>query len=58
MIKENEVFFTMRIPSDMKKEIKKYCVDKNLTMKDFCLKALTCYLDEHNKDNESNKDKN
>lgn len=40
MTKEQLAFFTMRIPVEMKKKIKKCCVDLNIAMKEFCLEAL------------------
>ena len=44
MSKDKEKYFTMRIPFNLHTEIKAHCAKTNISMKDFCLKALLTAL--------------
>lgn len=40
MSKEEDKFFTMRVPPSLHTEIKAHCAKQNITMKEFCMNAL------------------
>lgn len=44
MAEEKTKYFTMRIPLDLRRTIKRHCADNEITMKEFCNAALRHYL--------------
>lgn len=44
MPEDESKFFTMRIPVSLRRDVKAHCAQEEISMKEFCEKALIHYL--------------